>query len=108
MEHLIVLWMSINFICGLLRFSEFQIIQAHPEMEFYVGFDVDPTAHEIAQDKINAVLAKDSDHPRANLQVHTILKNFKSIKSVLQDIDGDRSLGVQGILMDLGMSSMQV
>lgn len=77
-------------------------------MEFYVGFDVDPAAHEIAHDKINSVLGKDSDHPREHLQVHTILKNFKSIKSVLQDIDGDRSKGVQGILMDLGMSSMQV
>ncbi|XP_057799149.1 uncharacterized protein LOC131014985 isoform X2 [Salvia miltiorrhiza] len=84
------------------------IIQAHPEMEFYVGFDVDPVAHQIALDQINNVLDKDSGPSRAHLQVHTLLKNFKSIKSALHDIDGNRSPGVQGILMDLGMSSMQV
>ncbi|KAL1552631.1 16S rRNA (cytosine(1402)-N(4))-methyltransferase [Salvia divinorum] len=84
------------------------IIQAHPEMEFYVGFDVDPVAHQIAQDKINNVLDKDSGHSRTHLQVHTLLKNFKSIKTALHDIDENRSPGIQGILMDLGMSSMQV
>ncbi|KAH6783576.1 mraW methylase family protein [Perilla frutescens var. hirtella] len=84
------------------------IIQAHPEMEFYVGFDVDPVAHQIAQDQINNVLDKDSGRSRAHLQVHTLLKNFKSIKCALHDINGNSSLGVQGILMDLGMSSMQV
>ncbi|XP_042003402.1 ribosomal RNA small subunit methyltransferase H-like [Salvia splendens] len=84
------------------------IIQAHPEMEFYVGFDVDPVAHQIAQNKINNVLDKDSGHSRAHLQVHTLVKNFKSIKTALHDIDENRSPGVQGILMDLGMSSMQV
>ncbi|XP_047972616.1 ribosomal RNA small subunit methyltransferase H [Salvia hispanica] len=84
------------------------IIQAHPEMEFYVGFDVDPVAHQIALDKINHVLDKDSGHSRSHLQVHTLVKNFKSIKTALHDIDENRSPGVQGILMDLGMSSMQV
>ncbi|KAK6158610.1 hypothetical protein DH2020_005924 [Rehmannia glutinosa] len=85
------------------------IIQAHPEMEFYVGLDVDPVAHQIAQAQINNVLQKDSGRSAADLQVHTHLKNFKSIKAVLQDIDGNHLIpGVQGILMDLGMSSMQV
>lgn len=84
------------------------IIQAHPEMEFYVGFDVDPVAHQIALAQINNILDKDSGQSRAQLQVHTLLKNFKSIKAALHDIDGNPSSGVQGILMDLGMSSMQV
>ncbi|KAL8536697.1 hypothetical protein ACS0TY_012041 [Phlomoides rotata] len=85
------------------------IIQAHPEMEFYVGLDVDPVAHQIAQDQINNVLQKDSGRSTTDLQVHTLLKNFKSIKAVLHDIDGNHlTSGVQGILMDLGMSSMQV
>ncbi|GFP81584.1 ribosomal rna small subunit methyltransferase h [Phtheirospermum japonicum] len=84
------------------------IIQAHLEMEFYVGLDVDPIAHQIAQARINDVLEIDSGRSNADLQVHTHLKNFKSIKTLLQDID-DNPLtpGVQGILMDLGMSSMQ-
>ncbi|KAK6131974.1 hypothetical protein DH2020_034281 [Rehmannia glutinosa] len=78
-------------------------------MEFYVGLDVDPVAHQIAQAQINNVLQKDSGRSAADLQVHTHLKNFKSIKAVLQDIDGNHLIpGVQGILMDLGMSSMQV
>lgn len=78
-------------------------------MEFYVGLDVDPVAHQIAQDHINNVLQKDLGRSTADLQVHTLLKNFKSIKTVLHDIDGNHSTsGVQGILMDLGMSSMQV
>lgn len=76
-------------------------------MEFYVGFDVDPVAHEIAQAQINNVIDKDSGHCRAPLQVHTVLKNFKSIKAVLHE-HGNLSPGVKGILMDLGMSSMQV
>lgn len=77
-------------------------------MEFYVGFDVDPVAHQIALAQINNILDKDSGQSRAQLQVHTLLKNFKSIKAALHDIDGNPSSGVQGILMDLGMSSMQV
>lgn len=77
-------------------------------MEFFVGFDVDPVAHQIAKAQINNVLDKDSSQSRAHLQVHTLLKNFKSIKASIHDIDANLSSGVQGILMDLGMSSMQV
>ncbi|KAL3650990.1 hypothetical protein CASFOL_007393 [Castilleja foliolosa] len=85
------------------------IIQAHPEMEFYVGLDVDPIAHQIAQARINDVLGKDSGLSKKDLRVHTHLKNFRSVKTVLQDIDvNPLNPGVQGILMDLGMSSMQV
>ncbi|KAL0393828.1 UNVERIFIED_CONTAM: Ribosomal RNA small subunit methyltransferase H [Sesamum latifolium] len=85
------------------------IIQAHPEMEFYVGLDVDPVAHQIAQAHLNTVLHNDFGQSSAGLQVHTLLKNFKNIKDVLHDIDGKHiANGVQGILMDLGMSSMQV
>ncbi|KAL6549726.1 hypothetical protein OROMI_020214 [Orobanche minor] len=85
------------------------IIHAHPEMELYVGLDVDPVAHQIAQTQIDDVLLKDYDCSTAHLQVHTHLKNFKSIKTVLKDVDEDLlTRGVQGILMDLGMSSMQV
>ncbi|KAL0330953.1 UNVERIFIED_CONTAM: Ribosomal RNA small subunit methyltransferase H [Sesamum angustifolium] len=86
-----------------------QIIQAHPEMEFYVGLDVDPVAHQIAQAQLNTILHNDFGQSSAGLQVHTLLKNFKNIKDVLHDIDGKHiANGVQGILMDLGMSSMQV
>ncbi|KAL6556517.1 hypothetical protein OROGR_005805 [Orobanche gracilis] len=85
------------------------IIHAHPEMELYVGLDVDPVAHQIAETRINDVMRKDYDCSTAHLQIHTHLKNFKSIKTVVKDVDEDLlTRGVQGILMDLGMSSMQV
>ncbi|XP_073119462.1 uncharacterized protein [Henckelia pumila] len=85
------------------------IIQAHPEMELYIGLDVDPVAHEIAQNQINMVSHKGSGDSLSSLQVYTFLKNFKNIKAVLQEVGGKHSdPGIQGVLMDLGMSSMQV
>ncbi|KAL3844355.1 hypothetical protein ACJIZ3_001758 [Penstemon smallii] len=85
------------------------IIQGHPEMKVYVGLDVDPVAHEMAQTRIRGVLHNDSGDLTSDLQVHTFMKNFRSIKSVLDGIDGGLlAPGVDGILMDLGMSSMQV
>lgn len=86
-----------------------QIIKAHPEMKLYVGLDVDPVAHEMALSRLKGILYKDSYDGTSDLQVHTFLKNFKNIKSVLHEIDGEVSAaGVHGIIMDLGMSSMQV
>ncbi|KAK6911220.1 Ribosomal RNA small subunit methyltransferase H [Dillenia turbinata] len=85
------------------------IIQAHPEMQLYVGLDVDPIAHEKAQVRINSFLHGESCHRTYDLKMYTLLKNFKDFRSVLEEVD-ERSLtpGVNGILMDLGMSSMQV
>ncbi|XP_026389667.1 uncharacterized protein LOC113284426 isoform X2 [Papaver somniferum] len=83
------------------------IISAHPELELLVGLDVDPKAHEKAKLHINDVLNLNEQAPA--LKVITRHKNFKDIKSVLSEID-EKILthGVDGILMDLGMSSMQV
>ncbi|KAA8528198.1 hypothetical protein F0562_035551 [Nyssa sinensis] len=84
------------------------IIQSHPEMQLYVGLDVDPVAHEKARDQINGIL-----HGNCNstydLKAHTLLNNFRDIKYVLHKVD-EKLLtpGVDAILMDLGMSSMQV
>ncbi|CAH9136541.1 unnamed protein product [Cuscuta epithymum] len=85
------------------------IILAHPEMQAHIGFDVDPVAHRMAQDRINALLKNESSFTDSQLKVHTYLKNFKDVKYVLCEVD-KRLLtsGVDGILMDLGMSSMQV
>lgn len=76
----------------------------HRELEVYVGLDVDPAAHEKGRARIEELL-KDSE----GLKAYTHLRNFKYIKSVLGGIDEDLlNEGVDGILMDLGMSSMQV
>ncbi|KAI3986384.1 hypothetical protein MKX01_002229 [Papaver californicum] len=83
------------------------IISAHPELELLVGLDVDPKAHEKAKLHINDVL--NLNEQASALKVITRLKNFKDIKSVLSEVDEKILIhGVDGILMDLGMSSMQV
>ncbi|KDP32844.1 hypothetical protein JCGZ_12136 [Jatropha curcas] len=80
------------------------IIQAHPELENYVGMDVDTVAHAKARACIDTLL-----HSHSNLKAHTFLRNFKHIKSVLAEVDPSLlHSGVDAILMDLGMSSMQV
>lgn len=85
------------------------IIQAHPEMKLFVGLDIDPVAHEIAKAHIEDVLHRDSCDSTPDLQVFTFVKNYKNVISVLSDIQGKvLSPGINGILMDLGMSSMQV
>lgn len=78
-------------------------------MKLFIGMDVDPIAHDIAQARIRGILQQDSCDPTSDLQVHTFVQNYKSIQSVIRDIDEKQlDIGVDGILMDLGMSSMQV
>ncbi|KAK3000981.1 hypothetical protein RJ639_020942 [Escallonia herrerae] len=85
------------------------VIQAHREMQSYIGLDVDPVAHEKARAQINVVLQGCSCDLPSSLKVHTLLKNFKDIKPALCEVDEKILVpGVDGILMDLGMSSMQV
>ncbi|KAG1364550.1 hypothetical protein COCNU_11G013770 [Cocos nucifera] len=92
--------------CGVRSISQ-QIIEAHRELELYVGLDVDPVAHDKARARIEDLL---NDDPRAgSWKAYTHVRNFKYIKSVLGGIDENLlEGGVDGILMDLGMSSMQV
>lgn len=66
--------------------------------------DVDPSAYELAQSHLDSLL-----QARSDLQACTFLKNFRHIKSVLGEVNENiLKSGVDGILMDLGMSSMQV
>lgn len=66
-------------------------------------------AHKKAQIRINSILHSDSSDPASELKVYTLLKNFRHIKSAISEIgDNHLDLGIDGILMDLGMSSMQV
>ncbi|KAD5317254.1 hypothetical protein E3N88_17200 [Mikania micrantha] len=86
-----------------------QIIQAHPEMQLYVGLDCDPVAHEKAKTKIDLIQTMSSCDSPSNLKTHTFLRNFKNIRSTLCEVDEKLLVsGINGILMDLGMSSMQV
>lgn len=78
-----------------------QVIRGHPELKYLVGMDVDSLAHDIAQPRLDAVL-------NAGVKAITVLRNFRDVKSVLREIAELHLLGVDAILMDLGMSSMQV
>ncbi|KAL2896679.1 Ribosomal RNA small subunit methyltransferase H [Bienertia sinuspersici] len=85
------------------------IIQAHPELQTYIGLDVDPMAHEKAQSRIGDMLKSIPSCSNVNMKPHILLRNFKEIKQVIGQVEEKLLLsGVDGILMDLGMSSMQV
>ncbi|PIA36990.1 hypothetical protein AQUCO_03100022v1 [Aquilegia coerulea] len=85
------------------------IIQGHPELQLYVGLDVDPVAHEKAQPYLNNFVNKNSGGTTSDFTMHTFQKNFKDLKSILNEVDEKLLIhGVDGILMDLGVSSMQV
>lgn len=85
------------------------MIKAHPEMQSYVGLDVDPVAHEKAKAKIDLIQSAKSCDWISNLKTHTFLRNFKNIRSTLAEVDEKLLIsGIDGILMDLGISSMQV
>ncbi|XP_009122014.1 ribosomal RNA small subunit methyltransferase H [Brassica rapa] len=78
------------------------IIQSHSELNHFVGMDVDPVARKLAHFHIDSIV-----HP--TLKASIVLKNFKYIKSAVADSHPELlDVGVDGILMDLGMSSMQV
>ncbi|XP_076938509.1 uncharacterized protein LOC143606718 [Bidens hawaiensis] len=80
------------------------MIRAHPEMETYVGLDCDPVAHGKAKAKIDLIQTENE-----KLKTHTFLRNFKNIKAALCEVNEKVLIsGIDGILMDLGMSSMQV
>lgn len=77
-------------------------------MELYVGMDVDPVAHQLALPRIQNVVS--SRVPK--LKAYTQLANFKDIKCILDAIaiEDDHLVigsGVEGIFIDLGVSSMQ-
>ncbi|KAJ6836077.1 putative ribosomal RNA small subunit methyltransferase H [Iris pallida] len=84
--------------CALLR--------AHPELRLFVGLDVDPAALASGTARVEALLRESG---AAGPRAYTHLRNFKYVKSVLGGVEeGLAGDGVDGILMDLGMSSMQV
>ncbi|XP_042404668.1 ribosomal RNA small subunit methyltransferase H-like [Zingiber officinale] len=83
------------------------IVDAHPELELFVGMDMDSSIHDQARTRIEKLLAMDSRGSK--LKAYTHVRNFKYIKSVLGGVDENLlDFGVNDILMDLGISSMQV
>lgn len=86
----------------LIQIFAVQILREHPELESFIGFDVDPVAHSEAKPRLQAMASSD-------VQLHLVLTNFRNIKKAVNGADAKLvHEGVNGILMDLGMSSMQV
>mmetsp|Transcript_29949 Transcript_29949/g.41467 ORF Transcript_29949/g.41467 Transcript_29949/m.41467 type:complete len:408 (-) Transcript_29949:138-1361(-) len=79
------------------------ILNAHPEMVTLVGMDVDPRAHSLAR----PLLSQSHRHPP--LDLHIVRANFREVSSVLQAVSaGMQTGGVDAMLLDLGVSSMQI
>lgn len=70
------------------------LLQAHPEIERLIGIDQDPVARQIAQARLSAW----------DQRVHIIADNFSHLKQDLTEIGLP---AVDGIIFDLGVSSMQ-
>ncbi|KAL2318294.1 hypothetical protein Fmac_032170 [Flemingia macrophylla] len=79
------------------------VISAHPELKYFLGMDVDSAAHHIAQPRLDAALS--ASH--SLVHAFTVFRNFRHLKSALRE-NPHLPFPVHGILMDLGMSSMQV
>ncbi|KAK9814807.1 hypothetical protein WJX72_011869 [[Myrmecia] bisecta] len=78
------------------------LLQQHPEMHTLVGLDVDPVAHTIAAAKLQRVQPP-------HTQLRLLQGNFCQVKALLQQLPGQLHEGrVNGILLDLGTSSMQI
>jgi len=71
------------------------ILEAHPEIEKFIGIDQDPLALEIAKERLAPWHKK----------VQFIRGNFASIKTLLNS-RGIKS--IDGLLLDIGVSSMQL
>ena len=63
---------------------------------------MDPAAHGEARPRLQQWAS-------SNVDLHLVLTNFRNIRKAVTDVDARLAgEGVNGILMDLGMSSMQV
>ena len=69
-------------------------LEAHPEIEVYVGIDQDPVAREIAKERLAAWSSR----------VTIVAGNFASIGTHMSKLG---VTSVDGIIFDLGVSSMQ-
>lgn len=71
------------------------ILAAHPELNSFIGIDQDKDALEIAKERLETAFSDRS--------LSFILGNFSDLKSHIKSIQN-----VDGILVDLGVSSMQL
>ncbi|GLI69858.1 hypothetical protein VaNZ11_014575, partial [Volvox africanus] len=83
------------------------MVSAHPEMRTLLGIDLDPTAHMVAEPRIRAAAAAAATGRTTELDMHFMRGNYRDLKRLLATV-GRPALRPNGILMDLGVSSMQI
>ncbi len=71
------------------------ILKAHPEITRYIGIDQDPDARELAAARLGPL----------GRGVEILPENFRALPSILASLQLNQ---VDGILLDLGVSSMQL
>jgi 16S rRNA (cytosine1402-N4)-methyltransferase len=72
------------------------LLQAHPEIDLFIGIDQDPTALTIAQERLAPWKEK----------VRLIQSNFSHLSEIIAQ-EG-QGLSFDGLMLDLGVSSMQL
>ena len=88
------------------------MIREHPEMEQFIGFDVDASAHALARPRLEAAREKSANTSSSNatnttLKLSLVQANFRQMREALRALkiqDG----GVDSIVLDLGVSSMHL
>ena len=79
------------------------MLASHPEMQTLIALDVDPTAHEIASARLEQ-LKQDTKSRCRLIFARDNYVNLQAAVSATSCVLG----GADGILLDLGVSSMQV
>ena len=79
------------------------IAEQHPEVACLIGIDVDPTAHQVARQRIQA------EAERKGFQFHPVQGNFAGLSELVAALPQPATArGVDAVLMDVGVSSMQL
>lgn len=71
------------------------LLEAHPEIEHFIGIDQDPDARAIASERLK----------QFGDRVTIVPGNFRALGSILASLEVD---AIDGMLLDLGVSSMQL
>ena len=88
------------------------MIREHPEMEQFIGFDVDASAHALARPRLEAAREKSSQSSSSSntpnaLKLSLVQANFRQMREALRALKIEDG-GVDSILLDLGVSSMHL
>lgn len=88
------------------------ILEEHFEMQHYIGLDVDPLAHNLTRQRLQAVLEDRREHSNnvitgSKTELHLVQSNFDRASEILTNM-GLFPRQVDGMLLDIGVSSMQV